>query len=69
MAPRWGWVFKLQDDILGIFGKQQETGKPVGNDLREGKKTLLTQFAFDHAKPANGNTYNNRLTGRLILSG
>lgn len=44
-----GVVFQLRDDILGVFGKTEETGKPTGDDLREGKPTPLMAEAFDRA--------------------
>lgn len=44
-----GIGYQLSDDILGLYGNSQETGKPVGNDIREGKKTLLVQRAYQRA--------------------
>jgi geranylgeranyl diphosphate synthase type I len=36
-----GIAFQLRDDVLGVFGDPVATGKPVGNDLRQGKRTAL----------------------------
>lgn len=44
-----GTAFQMHDDILGVFGDTEKTGKAVGNDLREGKKTILLQYAYAHA--------------------
>ncbi len=40
-----GVAFQLRDDILGVFGDPATTGKPAGDDLREGKRTALIAIA------------------------
>ena len=47
-----GIAFQLRDDMLGAFGDPDQTGKPVGDDLREGKPTLLLARARERATPA-----------------
>lgn len=47
-----GEAFQLRDDMLGVFGEEDVTGKPSGDDIREGKRTLLMARAYDKASAA-----------------
>lgn len=40
-----GVAYQLRDDLLGVFGDPAVTGKPAGDDLREGKRTVLIALA------------------------
>lgn len=47
-----GDAFQMRDDVLGAFGETEVTGKPVGDDLREGKPTPLLARACERASPS-----------------
>ncbi|WP_405624807.1 polyprenyl synthetase family protein [Streptomyces sp. NBC_00016] len=44
-----GVAFQLRDDLLGVFGTPEETGKPSGGDLIQGKRTMLFAAALGYA--------------------
>lgn len=57
-----GTAFQLRDDVLGVFGDPARTGKPVGDDLREGKRTVLIAWTRE-AVPAGTRTAIDELLG------
>lgn len=48
ITRKLGTVFQLVDDMIGMFGDSKKTGKPVGADIKEGKKTVLRAMLYDH---------------------
>ncbi len=61
-----GRAFQLRDDLLGVFGDPDETGKPAGDDLREGKRTVLLAHALA-GTGADGRARVEHLLGRPDL--
>lgn len=48
-----GVAYQLRDDLLGVFGDPVVTGKPAGDDLREGKRTVMLARALARADVAD----------------
>jgi geranylgeranyl diphosphate synthase type I len=61
-----GEAFQLRDDVLGVFGDPEVTGKPAGDDLREGKRTMLLALAMERASEAERRVLRSAL-GRADL--
>lgn len=61
-----GRAFQVRDDLLGVFGDQDTTGKSAAGDLREGKRTLLVAEAVRRLDPS-GRAELERLLGDPTL--
>ena len=61
-----GTAFQLQDDILGIVGDERQLGKPVGSDIREGKRTTIVHFAMKNATSAQRHRLSELLGNEAI---
>jgi geranylgeranyl diphosphate synthase type I len=56
-----GMAFQLRDDVLGVFGDERVTGKPAGDDLREGKRTVLIAYTREELPPGARRTLDELL--------
>ncbi|HEX6515293.1 MAG TPA: polyprenyl synthetase family protein [Nocardioidaceae bacterium] len=56
-----GEAFQLRDDLLGVFGDPDVTGKPAGDDLTEGKRTVLVALALERAPAEDAKLLDDRL--------
>lgn len=61
-----GIAFQIQDDILGMFGKEKEVGKPIDSDLKEGKRTLLVAKTLEKLKGKERERFLNILGNKKI---
>jgi geranylgeranyl diphosphate synthase type I len=61
-----GEAFQLRDDVLGVFGDPGRTGKPSGDDLREGKRTMLVALAMEGASPDQAKVLRDGLGDRSL---
>lgn len=59
-----GHAFQLRDDVLGLVGTQATTGKPIGGDIREGKRTLVLWRAWMGADDSGRSTLAQTLGDR-----
>ncbi len=60
-----GEAFQLRDDLLGVFGDPAVTGKPAGDDLSEGKRTVIVALALDRAPKEQAALLDARLGAEL----
>jgi geranylgeranyl diphosphate synthase type I len=61
-----GEAFQLRDDLLGVYGDPAATGKPAGDDLREGKRTVLVAVALARSSAAEHDLITTRLGDRTL---
>lgn len=61
-----GMAFQLRDDVLGVFGDPAATGKPAGDDLREGKRTVLVGQTLEALPRSVAGVFMNLLGDREL---
>ncbi len=61
-----GIAFQLRDDVLGLFGDPEKTGKPVTGDIREGKQTVLVALARERASAPQAELLDRHLGDREL---
>ncbi|RLE72655.1 MAG: hypothetical protein DRJ45_01465 [Thermoprotei archaeon] len=61
-------AFQIRDDILGTFGREEKTGKPIDSDIKEGKRTLLVIHSLKNLDENERKIFLNILGNRLATS-
>ena len=61
-----GIAFQLRDDLLGVFGDPAVTGKPAGDDLREGKRTVLVNLTRQKLPASAARVFDELLGDRSL---
>jgi geranylgeranyl diphosphate synthase type I len=56
-----GRAYQITDDIIGTFGSMEQSGKSPMDDMKEGKRTLLSAYALKHAQPLDKSFLNQQL--------
>lgn len=64
-----GMAFQLRDDLLGVFGDAAVTGKPSGDDLLEGKRTILVALTRAALAPAARQLFDDQLGDPALSPG
>ena len=64
-----GIAYQLRDDLLGVFGDAARTGKPSGDDLREGKRTVLVALARERVPEETRRLLDEMLGDRALDDG
>lgn len=64
-----GEAFQLRDDVLSVFGDPKITGKPAGDDLREGKRTVLVTLAMTLVSAKDADTLKSRIGDPHLSTG
>jgi geranylgeranyl diphosphate synthase type I len=59
-----GRAFQIKDDIIGMFGEELEIGKPNLTDIKEGKRTILTWYAYNNLNKEGKTRIKNILSKR-----
>ena len=62
-----GEAFQLRDDLLGVYGDPAVTGKPAGDDLTEGKRTVLVALALQQAPTEEAKQLDEALGSSLTV--
>ena len=63
-----GFLFQIKDDVLGVWGDEEATGKPVGADIRRKKNSLPVVYAMSMVSGADKETL-SEIYGREEVSG